>query len=835
MVAVVSGSGLGLLNSSATVLGQRGVFGNANLGNTKEGTYVNIANGNLTLQDTDDFLAANGINIAMTRTYNSLGNFNDGNGGWKIGPAKQVTNLTGTLNTAGSTVTRIDSDGSSSVYTYDATSSLYRSTNGDGGYDSLQMNGSNEWVWTSDRKDLQGTVEYYDSTKNAGHISRSTDQNGNQVTYQYNAAGQLSQITDASGDKVYYDYTGANLTKIRTVTAAGVQSSAVSYGYDTSNRLTTVTLDLSPGDNSTVDGKTYVTTYTYSASNQIASVTQSDGTKLSFAYTQVPATTGPWLLTSVTDGQSLTTTYNYSVAGTTTVTDPMGYKTTYKYDGKGQLTDVTAPTVTGTAAQTTHYDYDANGNVIRITDAQGLVTVYQYDGNGNRVYERDAAGNTVTRTYDSTSNNLLNVTAYRVADPDGSGTLTADQPQTTNYVYDSGNRLRFVISPECRVVEYRYNASGQRASELHYITTSNVALTTNATAQNPTTLSAMSAWAATANNGTVDHIDYSYDVRGLLSQSSSYQSVNNVVTGATQSKQFVYDQHGLLLSTVDGNGNTTTYTYDGMRRLLSTKDALNNVTTVSYNAASNTVTTTQANGLLINTAYDKDGHVLSVGKTDAAAHALGTTNYTYNSDGLVWKISDAAGLVSYVIYDTAGRKVADIDATGALTEYRYNLDNQVTRTIRYSALLASSTLSAITATTALSTIRPTANATDRSTWNIYDNAGRLSETSDALGDVTHYDYDGASRLVQTIQRATQLTSSQLTALATVDAPTTFSATISPADRISRTLYDADGLVLGKLDADGYCLTAPQSFSSLPCNIFRPTFKSSSPSNCCRAR
>src|SRR3954467_1201655 len=108
MVAIVSGNGFGLNNTSAGVLGQSGLFGNAALGNSKEAAYVNVANGNLLLQDTDDFLAAQGFNIALTRTYNSLGNFNDGNGGgWKVGPSTQVTGLTGTLNTAGSTVTRI--------------------------------------------------------------------------------------------------------------------------------------------------------------------------------------------------------------------------------------------------------------------------------------------------------------------------------------------------------------------------------------------------------------------------------------------------------------------------------------------------------------------------------------------------------------------------------------------------------------------------------------------------------------------------------------------------------------------------------------------------------
>jgi YD repeat-containing protein len=378
MVAIVSGNGFGLANSSAGVLGQSGLFGNATLGNSKEAAYVNIANGSLTLQDTDDFLAERGIDIALTRTYNSLGSFSDRNGAWKVGPSRQVTNLTGTLNTIGSTVTRIDSDGSSSLYTYDPALGLYRSTDGGGGYDSLSMNGSNEWVWTSDRQDVQGLTEVYDSLR-GGYLSSVRDQSGVLVTYKYNqyTPGQLFQITHANGNTVYYDYTGNNLSGIRTLSSNGIAYN-VYYAYDSSDRLTGVTLDLTPGDS---DTQSYVTTYTYrGASNQITSVTQSDGTKLTFGYTQVPATTGPWLLTSVTDGLSQVTNYNYAVAGATTVTDPLGYKTVYNYDTKNQLTAVTAPAVAGSASQVVRYEYDAKGNVIRAVDAQNQATVYQYDG-----------------------------------------------------------------------------------------------------------------------------------------------------------------------------------------------------------------------------------------------------------------------------------------------------------------------------------------------------------------------------------------------------------------------------------------------------------------------
>ncbi|NRR29071.1 RHS repeat protein [Oxalobacteraceae bacterium] len=820
MVAIVSGKDLGLSTGSAGVLGQQGVFGNAVLGNAREAAYVNAASGSLILQDSDDFLAARGVHIALTRTYNSLGSFNDGHGGWKVGPSRQVTNLTGTLETTGSTVTRIDSDGSAALYTYDATLGLYRSTDGGGGYDYLRMNSASEWIWTSERRDMQGLYEVYDSTKNAGHITSSHDQNGLQAdqssllaSYTYEA-GQLSLVTNAAGDKVYYSYTDGNLSQIRTVPAdTGQQSSKILYTYD-SNRLSTVTIDLTPGDSA--DAKTYTTTYTYrGTSNQIASVTQADGTTLTFGYTQLPATTGPWLLTMVTDGLGQKTTYDYSVPGSTTVADPMGYKTVYKYDLlKGQLTDVIAPAVAG-VNQKTSFVYDADGNILCTTDPRGLTTVYQYDGNGNRIYERNAAGNTVTRSYDPVSNKLLTETVYLLDDPDGAGPQLPSQPLTTNYVYDSKNRLHFIISPEGRVQEYRYDTQGQRKATLQYTVLSTVPLGTNANAQSSATDAAMTAWTTSSAVAAslVNRTDYNFDVHGLVSKSSSYLSLGGGDWSGEDlsTKIYAYDARGLLLKTIDGNGNTNNFTYDGLGRLLSSGDATG-FTTTAYNAAGNSISTTvtaynppgssvsTTPGLITNSTYDKNGHLTSVVKTDAAASALGTTTNLYNNDGLLWKSTDGTGLVSYTIYDAAGRKVADISPTRALTEYRYNLDNQVSRVVRYDTLVS---IIPTSPTTTLSAVLPATSAADRSNWNLYDSAGRLSESVDAIGNLSHYDYDGASRLLQVVQRATPLTPAQLSALASVNIPNSFPSTASAADRTTRKLYDNDGLALAQLDAQGY--------------------------------
>ena len=107
MVAVVSGQGLGLLNTSAVNIGASGISGNTLMGGHANGSaLVNIANGNLILQFTDESISGTGADLTQARSYNSQGLATDGdNDGWRWGGEKKVV-LTGTLNALGSYVTR---------------------------------------------------------------------------------------------------------------------------------------------------------------------------------------------------------------------------------------------------------------------------------------------------------------------------------------------------------------------------------------------------------------------------------------------------------------------------------------------------------------------------------------------------------------------------------------------------------------------------------------------------------------------------------------------------------------------------------------------------------
>lgn len=438
MVGIVTGSGFGLERSSGSVLGDSGLVGGGLQGTGGEGVFVNAATGNLVLQKQDEFLAGLGGDLGISRTYNSLTTLGDDNNDrWRQSTDRRVYGLTGTLGTAGSTVKRVSGDGTETTYSWDASRSAYVTTAGTGAYDTITNSGS-QWVWTDG--DSQAVERYaYDST---GRIASATDRNGNQLTFSYDGSGRLSQVTDANGEWVKYEWSGTsnNIADILTgytdlATSTAKTLTRTRYGYDGSNRLTSVTTDLTPGDNSVSDGASYVTTYGYDGSGRVNSITQSDGSSLAITYDGSGRVST--LVQTVSTGVTRTTTLTYNT-GYTTVTDPSGQVTRLDYDASGQLTRITAPPAySGAAQQVVQFAYNANGDVTSVTEGAGNSGGVDQ----NRFYNSDFAG---TGGWDLS--NSPDVTSVTTGVSGGVGYLQATMNGSQSY---SG--INFVTSPQYRV------------------------------------------------------------------------------------------------------------------------------------------------------------------------------------------------------------------------------------------------------------------------------------------------------------------------------------------------------------------------------------------------
>jgi YD repeat-containing protein len=820
MVAVVAGNGLGLGNTSLTQLGQS-MGGQATIGQGQVGQYVNIATGNLILQNSDEGLIFDGLALNTLRTYNSLGQLS-GNQGWLLGFTRNVTGLVGTLNTAGSSITRTDDDGSSVTYVYDSTRGVYVSSGQSGAEDTLSWNAtSSQWTWTDGASRQQET---YDADGQLLTLADPTT--GANFSFNYDG-GRLSTITAADGDTLTLGYDGEgrlsslSISEIPPGQSTPVTRQEIGYTYDAQNRLASVTTTLTSDTDASVGN--YTTTYTYDGtSDRIASMTQSDGTTVSFTY--AAGGDGVYRVATVTTGSgddAQTLTFNYAPGSDiTTVTNSLGQAWQYEYNAAGQITQVISPSINGTGLAT-QYAYDANGNVTQITNPDGGVTSYTYDANGNRLSVQDADGNVVAYTYND-DDQVLSKTVFTVSAQGVQGQAGYVPPsgaQTTYYVYDGNDRLSYEIDALGNVTQYTYQLTTGGitvlASVRHYLG-AQYSLSGFGT-QNPPTLADLQNWASSgavqATLGQTTRTDYTYDVRGQLATQTQWNTVdangNGVSNASTSITTTTYDAQGRLLQTVtqrNGVNETTSYAYDGLGRLVSSTDPNGNVTTYTYTDSSNTLAITQANGLVTTQLRNSAGELVST--TQTASGAASRTNTTlYNAAGQAVAAIDALGNVTYTFYDALGRIAGTVDANGAVTSYVYNGEGQLVSSTRSAAMINTSGWivgGALSTNMPAVLPMPVATSQDATTTTIYDAAGRAVASIDGHNDVTVMTYDGAGNLLSTTSYATAISASDraslsfppsLAALENIVAP-------SPDDRTTLAIYDADNRLAATIDATG---------------------------------
>lgn len=841
MVAVFTGNGLGLFNTSLTQLGSA-LGGSGGLGQDRSRQLVNLATGNLLLHAQDEFVTNNGVTLAMERTYNSRGLLAEvGSDGWVTGFERRIVLHSGALNTAGSVVRRYMGDGSFQTYTFVSTDN-YVSTDGDGAHDTLMWEaGGSTWRYRN------GTTRLYEVYKNhadptlQGRLDSIQDWASGGLWSVMYTSNRISAIRsrnpgtgNPTGDGFLFAYDASGRLASVSTSDAGITRMQVSYAYDAAGRLVSLTTDLTPEvttdntwDSTTPannNGRLYRTEYTYEPGTlRLSSLKQSDGTLVSYTYHadgRVKTVTLGDGNPDDSDGLGETTIYTYA-AGTTTVTDSLNRAWVYSHDASGQLTSLTGPPVSGQSDVTT-YQYDAAGNVTQIKTVRGAQTLelvdYQYDQNGNVTWEWDAQGNAVSRTYDPDYNHVLAETRYTGVDPDRTGTSLPVGGMTTIYVY-AGELLCVVINPLGEVTEHNYTSDAfttRITSTRQYLG----ATYTGAEHIYPGyMLDEMIGWLTEARKANSTLTEYNYDLWGRLAQRTDYASVDpttgtGVLDAGTDITRYAYDVHGALRQqiTVRGTGRTlsgatgtgsevTDYSYDGMGRLLSVlnrdsgltnNDASTIQTIYAYVDSAYQIAVTTDAGAVRTETRNRAGRVVSVTEADKAVAptTTRTSTNTYDSAGQLRISQDAGGGRSYFFYDAKGRLEVTVDATGAGVRNSYDGLDRLVGTRAYAGRVTTTgwgSLATVPANFA-STGLADNDTLDRVTATTYDTAGRIATVTDGIANstqrsITTYTYDAAGRLLQTRQ--------------------TDSVATAATARTVRYFYDNAGRVLGTLDAEGY--------------------------------
>ncbi|MFZ5875159.1 MAG: DUF6531 domain-containing protein, partial [Nitrospirota bacterium] len=757
------------------------------MGQSNSRHYVNLATGNLVLQDVDETILTRGLPISMLRTYNSQGTVaGQGQDGWLSAFERRVGAPTGTANTSGSTITRYLGDGSQALFVYDVARGRYISSTGDGMHEEIVWSTASNYAFWTDFNAKQR--EQYDSTGKLTLIQ--SLETGVGYTLTYDNAGRIFSVVSnvsANGDGLFFAYDDTSGRLIGLVSREGGQTlGQVWYDYDTLGRLSAVTTDLTP-DLATVDevaktvtlpsradanawngvslasndGKLFRTRYTYEsatdASNlRIAAVDFSDGTVLSIEYTA--GKVSKTIVGTAGNGAQVTE-YAYDVEGPSTglswveVKDGSERRWQYGFDASShQLAMIVSPQIGGLSDATT-YSYDADGNVVQVRVERGSTLLsridYQYDGLGNVVKEWDLLGNRIDRTY-NTFGAVLTETRYSAPDPDGAGgsaNPAAGSGMTVRYVY-SGMRLIYVVGATGEVTEYVYGtgseATGglgarfQPISKKRYVSYAydTTALAVGDAIDN----NAIYNWTLD-KQASIERVDYRYDTQGRLQETREYAQVAQTASAG------VAVGDGVL----DASTSITRYTYDAQGLLRQQ---------ITQRGAGRTLgaTTPQTTSEIVDYVYDGMGRLLSSLKRSGATPAMPdpTTQAAAYADWLA--ANDANTVLTTWTYLDSGNTIKVISDTGMTrTEVRNAAGMLVAVTEADAPSAPMSTRTAERKYDAAGRLVAEEDANGARRYFIYDLKGRLSATIDATGAVIETVYDGMDRAIETRRYANRVT------------------------------------------------------------------------------
>ena len=722
----------------------------------------------------------NGAGLSQTLTYS------DGTSGTTGGYVLDATgNVTTSVLPAGFLIHVVDPAGRTLQYGYDAVGRVVKVTNPLGGTylytysDAISLAANLTSVTYPDgkiRTYLYGEAANVSATPNTGvsythALTGIVDENGNRfASWTYDAAGRATSSEHGafgSGiDHVGMVYTAPDANGNSTTAVTDVMGVTRTYNFSTL---------LGVVKNTGITGqpcKGCTAAFTYDANGNVASRVDFNGNTTCYAYDQVrnletvrveglpacPADLVTFVPLALTSIRKISTSWNTTYRLPSVIAEPLRI-TSYTYDAAGNvLTRTIQPTadatggagsgatVTGTPRTTTwtynaagqvlsadgprtdvsditHYtydaqdnlvsvsnalnqvttlgNYDANGRVGTITDPNGLVTTLAYDARG-RLTSRDSGGETTAYSYDGVGN-LTGVSL-----PSGA---------SYTYSYDQANRLTQIADNLGNHINYTLDNAGNRTREQMYDSTATLLQT---------------------HSRVFDALNHLYQDIGAVNQTTTY----------------TYDNNGNVLTATDPLNRVTSYYYDALNRLVSRADPAGGTVGYRYDALDQiTGQWVRPTGIMMKNPlgfnYIRDG--------------LGNINTEYNPD---------AGTISST-YDEAGNLLTRTDAKGQVASYTYDALNRVTAvtytggnatpvTISYqydqgvNGIGHLTTITEPTGSTAYSYDQHGRLVTDLrqahgmiySTSYVYDAQGRLATVGYPSGRIVNYGFDSAGRISQ---------------------------------------------------------------------------------------
>ena len=613
-------------------------------------------------------------------------------------------NANGLLESITGPVTTAVSDGVWVTYGYDANQNLTSVTYADGSGFTYGYTGSNNIhnltekrnkanhllnTWGYDNQDrcvsnfsVKGrgvSIAYVSETQVAV-----TDAYGTVRTYTLGDVGDRKRLTALQGNAVA-PYTSSNA--IRWAFDDNMRLIEVEYANGTVNQYQDYDDRGNPGIVKLAVGtpEERTVTFTYHPDMNVpltrteASVLQASGNKVTIwdyddDYNAVPNEDPAGTLSRIVEQG-----YTRDASGAAVAYE---YVTTITYNGRGQvlsvdgplagssdLTSITYDNVSGDLlivtrphiGPTTFENYNAAGQMGRITDVNGQSKSFTYDGKGR-----------VTSTTNLSDGSTESVSYNTAGFMD---TTTDEDGVPKSYAYDSTyGRLSRITDLDGNYIAYGYDTQGNRIETGKYDPSDNRTSRKRWDYQHPSFPGKL--WKEIKADDSF--MEYSYDSSGNVSSVTDYEihttfyaydSLNRLSTvtqPASTVTVYEYDKHGNLISITDAEGHETTYIYDDMGRVVSTTSPDTGTTTYVYDEVGNPQQKTDAMAITTNYNYDFLNRLTGMQFPDT------TQNITYSYDEGTYGKGHRTGMTdptgsTIFSYDNRGRWVGKTATVNGVT------------------------------------------------------------------------------------------------------------------------------------------------------------------------